>query len=138
MSAAPDLPDAAVDLLSLVGMRLYSAVFVIDYVQLLFDGSPDTRSTLTCDVWPTIETSQGDARHGDPGYADALVSLIPSDVVAASVTSGSGLRIELGAGAVVLNPTRDEITGPEIAMLRGTGDAWRVWRPGEGEFADLG
>lgn len=136
MSAAPD-PSTADDLSFLVGMRLYSIAFVMDYAQLMFDGSPDTRATLNCDVWPTVETARGVTRHGDLGYADALVSLIPGDVVAASVAAGAGLRVELESGAVVLNPTRDEVVGPEIAMLSGIDGRWRVWRPGEDAFGHL-
>ena len=59
MSAAPDPRDAADDLSFLVGMRLYSVVFVMDHVQLMFDGSRDFPSTLTCYVWPTVETQRG-------------------------------------------------------------------------------
>lgn len=136
MNAAPD-PSTADDLSFLVGMRLYSVVFVMDYAQLLFDGSPDTGATLTCHVRPTVETSHGATRPGDLGYADALVSLIPGDVVAASVTTGAGLRVELASGAVVLNPTRDEVVGPEIAMLSGIDGRWWVWRPGEDGFDHL-
>jgi len=138
MSATPDPRDATADLSSLVGMRLSSVVFVMDYAQLELDGAPQRRATLTCYVWPTVETSDGVARHGDVGYSDRLVSLIPGDVVAASAAEGAGLRIELGSGAIVLDPTRDELTGPEIAMLSGAdGSSW-VWRPGEDVFSHLG
>lgn len=138
MSAAPDPRDAADDLSFLVGMRLYSVVFVLDHVQLMFDGSRDVPSTLTCCVWPTVETQRAVARHGDVGYADTLASLIPNAVVAASATSGAGIRIEWESAAVVLNPTPDDLVGPEIAMLRDPWSNWWAWRPREDVFSHLG
>lgn len=40
------------DLLSrLVGFRLYSVQFVMDYVQLRFDGATSDMPVLNCDVW---------------------------------------------------------------------------------------
>lgn len=137
MNAAPDPRGAADDVSSLVGMRLCSVVFVMDYLQLMFDGSPGSASTLTCYVWPTVETPRGVARQGDVGYADTLASLIPNAVVATAATPIAGIRIEWQSGALVLNPTPDELAGPEIATLRDLGSNWRVWRPGEDVFSHL-
>src|SRR4051812_29818715 len=103
----------------LIGSRLYSVQFVLDYVQLRFDGSRDDDPFLNCDVMPVVETGERRIVPGQPGYADALVSLIPGVVIATAEAGRQGLRLELTTGAVVLLPTPDELVGPEIALLSG-------------------
>ena len=140
MTAAPESPDASDALSSLVHGRLNSVTFVMDHVQLTFDGMQDQgplHPVLTCWAWPTLETGGRVLRHGEADYTDALVSLVPSEVLAASAAFGRGVRIELESGVLVLDPTLDELTGPEIAMLRGPEGRLQVWRPGEDEFTDL-
>lgn len=122
----------------LVGLRLYSVQFVMDYVQLRFDDPTEDMPVLSCDVMPTVETAAGVIVSGEPGYADALVALIPGEVVRTTEATGSGLRIEFSSGTVVLHPTFDELVGPEIALLGGFADGqWMCWRPGEESFEDL-
>ena len=125
----------------LVGCELYSVQFVRDYVQLHFEGSVDS-PVLTCYVTPQVREFQGDdsegIAEGAPGYADALRALIGEEVSAAAAMTGPGLVISLRTGAIALNPTSDQLVGPEIAMLSGFGDrSWMVWRPGEEECAGL-
>lgn len=123
----------------LVGFRLYSVQFVMDYVQLRFDGPTEDMPVLNCDVMPAVETPAGVIVPGDPGYADKLVALIPDEVVRTSEATASGLRIEFPSGTVVLHPKADELVGPEIALLGGFADGqWMCWRPGEESFEDLG
>ena len=123
----------------LIGFRLYSVQFVMDSVQLRFDGPTEDRPVLNCDVMPAVETSAGVIAPEDPGYADALVALIPDGVVRTTEATGSGLRIEFPSGTVVLHPKADALVGPEIALLGGFADGqWMCWRPGEESFEDLG
>jgi hypothetical protein len=42
----------------LVGFRLYSVQFVMDYVQLRFDGPSADMPVLNYDVWPVVETDR--------------------------------------------------------------------------------
>lgn len=122
----------------LVGFRLYSVQFVMDYVQLRFDGPTDDMPFLNCDVMPVIETQAGAIGFGELGYTDALVALIPEEVVRATEATGGGLRIEFSSGTVVLHPRFDDLVGPEIAYLSGFTDGqWMCWRPGEESFEDL-
>lgn len=123
----------------LVGRRLYSVQFVMDYVQLWFDGEASGETPgLTCDVLPQVVV---DGRQFDPaesGRADALRTFIGQNVIATHEAAGIGIQLDFASGAIRLHPTRDEIEGPEVAMLSGFDDrAWRVWRPGEDTFADL-
>jgi hypothetical protein len=122
----------------LVGLRLYSVQFVMDYLQLRFDGANDDTPVLSCDVMPTVETGTVRVAPGDLGYAGALVGLISHEVVGCSEATGSGLRIQFSSGTVILHPTVDQLVGPEIALLGGFADGqWMCWRPGEDSFEDL-
>lgn len=124
----------------LVGLRLLAAEFVLDYLQLRFAGNPeDPQPVLTCDVWPVVDlTNVATYRHGSTGYADGLTSLVGGVVTSTEERTGVGVRIELERGSLRLHPSIDELTGPEIAMLRGFADnAWMCWRPGEDAFEDL-
>lgn len=122
----------------LVGFRLYSAQFVMDYVQLRFDGPTDDMPVLNCDVLPVVETPAGPVTPGQLGYVDALCAFIPGHVGATVEETGRGLRIEFDEGAICLHPEVDEVLGLEIALLSGFKDGhWMCWRPGEECFEDL-
>lgn len=124
----------------LAGKRMYSVEFVLnDYVQLRFDGEPDSGAPVTLNsyVWPKIEVRYRSWFEADLGYGDALRKFLPGTVIETSEAAGSGLRIVLDTGIVVINPKLDEVD-VEIAEIKGFADgAWTVWRPGEGAFEDL-
>ncbi|MFI5897817.1 hypothetical protein ACIA5D_47820 [Actinoplanes sp. NPDC051513] len=122
----------------LVGFRLYSIEFVMDYVQLRFDGPTEDMPVLNCDVLPAVEMPTSVMTPGQVGWADALRALIPGHVVATAEGTGQGLRIEFEQGAVRLHPDIHDVTGPEIALLTGFVDGrWMCWRPGEESFEDV-
>jgi hypothetical protein len=134
---SPYVPN---ELLSrLVGFRLYSVQFVMDYVQLRFDDGPtDDMPVLNCDVMPAVEASGGLIVPGQVGHADALVALIPGEVLRTVEKTGTGLRIEFDSGAIALHPRFADYAGPEIALLHGFADRqWMCWRPGEESFEDV-
>jgi hypothetical protein len=80
----------------------------------------------------------GEIGYGEPGYRDALCSLLSEAVVATDESAGVGLVIEFETGRLRVHPSRDELEGPEIAMLSGFEDGrWMVWRPDEDSFEDL-
>ncbi|MDG4831470.1 hypothetical protein O7627_19415 [Solwaraspora sp. WMMD1047] len=122
----------------LVGFRLYSVQFVMDYVQLRFDSQTEDMPVLNCDVLPVVETPAGLIAPGQEGWADALRAFIPSQVVATAEETGRGLRIEFDEGTICLHPDVGDVPGPEIALLTGFKDRkWMCWRPGEESFEDL-
>ncbi len=122
----------------LVGFRLFSVQFVMDYVQLRFDGPTKDLPVLTCDVMPCVERGTDTAADGQIGYADALRGLIPGVVRQTREGTGIGLRIEFDDRAIVVHPHRDDLVSPEIALLQGFEDRrWMCWRPGEDSFEDL-
>lgn len=122
----------------LAGFRLFSVQFVMDYVQLRFDGPSQDMPVLNCDVMPDVERRGNTITNGQVGYADALRGLIPGVVRRTREETGVGLRIEFDGGAIVVHPSRDDLVGPEIALLQGFEDGrWVCWRPGEESFEDL-
>ncbi len=123
----------------LAGLRLYSVEFVMDYVQLRFDGDAVTAGPVVLNsfVWPRVTYRGRSWSEGDLGYADALRGLIPGTVIATVEETGTGLRVELDTGVVVIHPELDDVH-VEIAELQGFDDgSWTVWRPGEDSFEDL-
>lgn len=95
----------------LVGLRLYSVQFVLDYLQLYFDGPTPDMPILNCDVMLAVTLSGHTFTNGNPRYADALRSLISGTVVRTEEATGIGLRIELDNGTVAPHPTLAEIDG---------------------------
>ncbi|MEV7620199.1 hypothetical protein AB0N59_08660 [Microbacterium sp. NPDC089321] len=123
----------------LVGNRLYSVEFVVDYVQLRFDGDGISGGpvVMNCYVWPRVEFRGRWWSETNLGYADALRGLITGTVNTTVEATGVGLRMDLDTGSVILHPALDEVH-VEIAELQGFDDgAWMVWRPGEESFEDL-
>jgi len=117
----------------LVGRDLDSVVFLEWYCQLVFGGA-----YLNCDVWPRVDLGEGEIEYGSPGYRDALCSLLATPVIATQEQTGLGLVVEFDSGTVRIHPSRDELEGPEIALLGGFDDrSWMCWRPGEESFEDL-
>ena len=123
----------------LVGYRLYSVEFVLDYVQLQFDVFPTAdMPMLTCEVNPTVIASGRTITPSGQGWADALVALVGQDVTATHEAVGTGISIELETGTIRLHPSSDELVGPEIATLNGFTDGqWMCWRPTEEAFEYL-
>jgi hypothetical protein len=122
----------------LVGFRLHSVQFVMDYVQLRFDGPTNEMPVLTCDVLPTVTLAGQRFSPTEAGWTGALRGLIPQDVITTREETGIGIKVDFDTGSIQLHPTRSELVGPEIAMLNGFDDrSWMVWRPGEDAFEDL-
>jgi hypothetical protein len=122
----------------LVGSRLLAVEFVLDYLQLRFDGASTEQPILTCEVMPIVAAAGREYPPASSGWADALRALIGKDVLGTRESTGTGIAIDFAAGSILLHPAQDDLVGPEIAMLRGFDDgAWMAWRPGENSFEDL-
>lgn len=84
--------------------QLSSVEFVHDYLQLHFD---DTWLMLY--VWPDVADADGiSVAFGEPGYRDALCSVIGESVSEAELNEGRSLTIEFENGTVLLMSLRDE------------------------------
>ena len=60
---------------TVVGQRLVAIKFVLDYLQVQFDDHH-----FHCGVWPVVWTTDGQFRYGQPGYRDALCSMLSRPV----------------------------------------------------------
>jgi hypothetical protein len=120
----------------LVGLRMYSVHFVMDYVKLGFDGDSHESASMNCDVWPEVTLDGEVFREIDRGYADALRRLIPGTVVETRERTGLGLVLLFDRGSIRLHPGIEEVHA-EIAMLTVRDGGWMVWRPGEDSFEDV-
>jgi hypothetical protein len=111
----------------LIGRELSSVEFVMDYVQLKFQGP-----RLSAIVMPTLQRNGTELREGAPGYRDAVVDLIGQQVVAAAAEDGLAIQLVFSGGTIVQISLRpdDYLHGPEAAILvnsiprriRGCGD----------------
>ena len=95
--------------------QLSSVEFVQDYLQLHFDGP-----TLTLYVWPDVADADGiSVAFGEPGYRDALCSVIGETVTVPELNEGRSLTIEFENGTVLALSLRDEdVDLPEAGSLR--------------------
>ncbi|WP_139230965.1 hypothetical protein [Microbacterium sp. cf046] len=120
----------------LVGRRLYSVVFVEDYIQLLFDPDPDQDGApphLDFFVLPTVVLAQSSFAPTDERWARALTALIGSTVLAFRTSPEAGLELRLDTGTVSLQANPEFDAAVEVALLDVHG-TWDVWRPGERPF----
>lgn len=86
---------------------LSQVVFVHDYLQLVFQDHAFTLYNIA-----TCSTSSGDFRQGQPGFCDALVSLI--DQTARAEALPDTLLLHFSSGAVVSVPISGSgARGPE-------------------------
>jgi hypothetical protein len=77
------------DFLKLIlGAQLSSVEFVMDYVQLHFDGP-----TLTVYFWPVVKRNGNISRFGEPDYRDELCGRIGHKVVSAFLREDEAIDI---------------------------------------------
>jgi hypothetical protein len=109
------------ELEAIVGQELGAVEFVLDYVQLRFDGP-----LVTFHEWPEVFREEGSYAFGEPEYRDVLCAAIGESVSAASVEEGEALEIEFESGLSIRVSLRvEDISGPEggsVSYAGGTGD----------------
>jgi hypothetical protein len=107
----------------LVGESLSSVEFIMDYVQLRFNGSD-----LTALVWPQVQNPDRTLSESDIGYRDALCALIGAVVGNAEVRENEFLRIAFEDGrAVTVSLRSEDAVGPECAEFTSSSGAWWFW-----------
>lgn len=83
---------------------LSSVEFVQDYLQLHFDGP-----LLTLYAWPHVADVDGiSVAFGEPGYRDALCSVIGETVSDPELDEGRSLTLEFENGTVIALSLREE------------------------------
>ena len=109
----------------LVGEKLSSVTFVMDYLQLDFDGN-----RFTLNVWPVITVGGKEYKFGEPSYRDSLCSLITKVVKQASGEEKQHLTLDFESGdmlTVSLDSDNPELVTPEIAIFTDTNEKWYVF-----------
>lgn len=111
------------ELLRLIaGEQLSAVTFVQDYVQLHFDGPG-----LTAITWPVVVVEGRRYERPDPGYRDALCSVISRRVTAASIIAGESICITFGTSAVIMVSLKNEdYRGAEAARFDVDSARWWV------------
>ena len=101
----------------LVGEKLSSVTFVMDYVQLDFDGNG-----FTFYIWPRVTNEITEYRFGDQFYRDKLCSLITKIVTSVSAVENQEMTIFFDNGnklSLSLDSTNPDIIA-EIAVFTDT------------------
>lgn len=84
--------------------QLLSVAFVQDYLELDFDGP-----LLTLYVWPDVADADGiSIAYGEPGYRDALCSVIGETVTTPELHEGRSMTVEFENGTVLALSLREE------------------------------
>ncbi len=101
------------------GQELTAVEFVLDYLQLRFDGP-----TVTFYDWPTLLLPDFSLAHGEPEYRNGLCAQIGEEVELATVEEGDSLTIKLANGVVIAISLREEdLTTSQAGAFSETGQA---------------
>jgi hypothetical protein len=109
----------------LIGEKLSSVTFVMDYVQLDFDGN-----RFTFNVWPAITLKGKEYKFGEPSYRDSLCSLIGQVVKKPVGEENQHITITFENGdklTISLDPQNPELVTPEIGDFIDTNENWYVF-----------
>ena len=97
----------------LVGEKLSSVTFVMDYVQLGFDGT-----CLTAYIGPVVTFRGKVFAWGEPGFRDIICERIGAIVRQAEVVENDAIRMSLSDGGVIsISLKPEDYVGPEAAVL---------------------
>jgi hypothetical protein len=108
-------------LAKLVGRRMSSVTFVMDYVQLAFDGHGLNAYTL-----PTITHGSERNAWGQLGYRDALCAPIGLIVESASADEHQVSITFEGGATISISLRKDDYRGPEALELHLNDGQWWV------------
>lgn len=106
------------DISAIEGEELTAVEFVLDYLQLRFNGP-----MLTLYAWPHVLLADFSIAFGEPEYRNALCAQIGETVATASLND-EALTIEFESGTVLALSLREEdIDSPEAGAYSASGDA---------------
>jgi len=115
---------------AILGEQLVEVTFILDYVQLDFNGP-----RLTAWTQPWVNLGAGWLKYREAGYCDALVSCIGGAVQRALVIQDKDtgedieLYLEFANGAIISVSTKkdDMVPGQVEAAMLHTDLGWEVW-----------
>mgnify|MGYP001601920903 len=110
---------------ALIGLRLGSVEFVMDYHQLRFDGGARLEALTS----PVVRVGRDEFSVGDPGYRDALCEGIGATVTAAKVEENREAYVRLGDEIEIAISLRaeDYQDRPEALVFELDRDNFWVW-----------
>jgi len=107
----------------IVGEFMSSVEFVMDYVQLHFNGS-----ALTSFVSPQVHDHGQVFRETEPGYRDTICGLIGAVVTDTEIRLEDVLRITFADSRSITVPLRaEDAVGPECAYFVSATGRWWFW-----------
>ena len=119
-----DPADEAGILKKIVGVRLTSVCFVLDYLIIGFD----QKGALTLLVWPDVTDSLGGATSfGNPSYRDRFCDLITQVVTDVQISKDETITISFENGARLIIRLRDRTTPGERAIFTAPKHHLQVW-----------
>jgi hypothetical protein len=108
-----------IDVSALEGEELTAVEFVLDYVQLRFNGP-----LLTLYGWPHVLLADFSLGFGEPEYRNGLCAQIGETVAKASLEEDEALTIEFESGTVIALSLREEdMDGAEAGAYSASGAA---------------
>ena len=108
---------------AIVGVRLTSVQFVLNYLILGFD----QKGALTTLVWPILVGPDRELRYGDGGYRDRLCELIERIVKRVEVSSEETIAISFDDGSEIHMPLRTYAARGERAIFSGAKHILCAW-----------
>jgi hypothetical protein len=116
--------DAGAKLLSeIIGARLSSVQFVMDYLILGFDA----KGALTTLVWPEIISAEQETEFGMPGYRDNLCDLITKVVENVEIAGDETIIIGFGRDVRLAIPLQTYKSSGERAIFTTPKNSLFVW-----------
>jgi len=106
----------------IVGARLTSVDFVLNYLSLGFDN----KGALTTLVWPEISAAGQVLKFGMQGYRDGLCELIAQVVSEVNFSDDETITISIGEHQLRI-PLRQREHQGERAIFNGPKHVLRVW-----------
>ena len=105
--------------------KLSSVTFIMDYLQLDFDGNQ-----FTINIWPSVFVENIEYKFGQQLYRDKLCSLITNVVSEASFRDKQLLKIQFKNGDSIrfsLDPDNPELNAPFIAEFNDVNKRWYIF-----------
>jgi hypothetical protein len=112
----------------LVGKKLTSVLYVMDYLQIDICGN-----RFTYYYWPNIQKGMNILEKSNSEYLTELDSLIDQSVIAIDEYLDTGLTIEFADNTLLFVPLKVESANPipEIVEFHGQNGQWMIWQVGD-------
>ncbi len=105
------------DIAVLIGQELTAVEFVLDHLQLRFDGP-----CLTLFVWPDVFREEGSYAYGEPEFRNMLCDQLGVEVTAATLEEDEAVEVGFANGVILRASLREEdLDVPEAGQFSESG-----------------